>query len=179
MQSEKRRKQKSITTMKHNWSAPTSYDTERFPVNREARNMLAKQAPLDLQDPNAQDAMGIAENLKGLGALGRGVSTTEVASLLCGLLKKREVVQTTLAPELIALKKQELAHKQAVFNQAKQQAKEKVKWRAEERARTAELLQCFKDIAKQTLPPEHYSIIMDLALEECRLRKSNLSIQPT
>lgn len=161
--------------MKHNWSSAVSYDTERIPVNREARQLMSKQPVLDLQDPNVQEAMGIAENLQGAHALARGVSTTEVASLLCGLLKKRETVQTTIAPEVLALKQQELIYKREVFNSIKQARKDKAARLAAERIQNASFLECFKDMAKETMAPDHYSILMDLALEECKNRKAALT----
>lgn len=151
--------------MKHNFNHPISYDTERLPVNREARHMMSKQPQLDLSDPNAAEALALCEVLRGAHVFARGVSAMDAASLICHLLKKREVVQNTWSPEVVAIKRRELELKTAQINAAKESVKAKKAHLLMVRQDQAELTQCFKEAAKAALSESDYSAIWDLANE--------------
>lgn len=156
--------------MKHQFGGTQAYDIGRIPVNREARVLLAPQPPLDFNDPNAEEALRICEKLKGSGCFNRGVSAMEAASLICSLLKKREVVETTLSPDLLKLKSEELAHKkagrqlhEAEVNLRREKQRESIRATLAREKENASLLGCFKDMAKAMLPPDQYSMLWDLA----------------
>ena len=165
--------------MKHQFNSVQCYDIERIPVNSNARKIMSRQPALDLLDPNAQDALSICENLRGSGCLNRGVSAMEAASLICSLLKKRESVQTTLAPELMELERQKLAQRKiqlelraADINRQKEAAKERTKRHLADHQKNESFLQCFRDMAKAMLPHEEYSTLWDLANLESVKRQS-------
>ena len=157
--------------MKHPFGDIRAYDIERIPVNVEARKMMARQGKLDLTDPNSVDALALCEQLKGSGCFARGVSAMDAASLICSLLKKREVVVTTLSTEAAELKKRELDLKQqelAIRACEANERKQNAKLRTERHKASMEVEKTldglFKSIAKELLPEDQYSIIFDLAM---------------
>ncbi len=161
--------------MRHNFSSQISYDTAMVPVNREARRMLAKQPPFDLCDERAPDAMALAEILQGSGALARGVSTMEVASLIMQRMKKIEKatpIETTLAPDLMELKRDGLNLSRERFNQHKYETRLKHERFLIGVAESKEYNQVLKEMAKRVMPDEDYSELVSITIEERNRRLS-------
>lgn len=152
-----------------------AYDIARIPVNTEARKMMSRQKPLDLTDPNASDALALCETLKGSGCFARGVSAMDAASLICSLLKKREVIVTAMSPETAELKRQELdikrqelAVKVGIINEHKLLAKLKTERHKASMAEEKSLNGIFRELCRTLLPKDQYSTIFDLAMIECK-----------
>ena len=164
--------------MRHNFNSSVSYDTERFPINKGARKMLSKQAPLDLTDERAADALALAEILQGSGALARGISTTECASLILQRLPKRtKAIETTIAPDLMNLRKQELDFRRECLRNEKENSKRKAAMHTETIAATLDYTQVFKDVAKEWLTEKDYSVLIDMTIEE-RARRIAAAANP-
>lgn len=164
--------------MKHNFNSPVSYDTDRLPVNKVARRMLSRQPQLDLSDERASDALAMAEILQGSGALARGVSTTEVASLIVQWMpKKPQAVETTLAPDLMALRKQELDFRREQERNMKAARKEKQLHISQTREDGKEYDRVFRETAKAWMSEKDYSVLVDLTLEERNRRIAMKDVQ--